>query len=84
MATVVSGTFTGTGTSDPIQSARLAIDLNFGTGTVDVQWQVDGENWTTVESFTADAAKIYEGGPAVNWRLNCSAYTADIAYALRT
>ena len=82
MSERVTGTFEATGQSATITANRLAIDLNFGTGTVVVQWRLDGENWTDVESFTADAAKLYGPGPTVEWRLNCTDHSVDIVYSM--
>lgn len=80
---LISGTFTGTGSSAEITASKVFLDLTFGgTATVNVQWRVDDTNWRTIESFTASAQKIVEaGGRPV--RLNCSAHTNNVSYAMR-
>ena len=83
MATTVTGTFEDTGNSAAIVSSGIAIDLTFaGAATVNVQWQLDGTNWTTVETFTDSDKKVYEG-PRAPYRLNCSAHTDNVTYVMR-
>jgi hypothetical protein len=83
MATTVTGTFAATGNSAALVSSGIAIDMTFaGAATVNVQWQLDGTNWTTVETFTASDKKVYEG-PRTAYRLNCSAHTANVTYVMR-
>lgn len=78
----VTGTFTGTGSSSQIVGGKVDIDLTFaGTATVNVQWAVDGTNFRTVTAYTASTQVTIEsnGCPV---RLNCSAYTNDVTYAM--
>lgn len=83
MANLVSGTFSTTGNSDIIHAAKLSVSLIFaGTATVNLQWRLDGENWRTHTAYTASAAFTYDG-PPTEWRLNCSAHTNDVNYAMR-
>lgn len=82
MATTVTGTFSGTGNSAALVSSSIAIDMTFAGGaTVNVQWRLDGTNWTTVESFTASDKKVYDG-PRTAYRLNCSAHTNNVTYVM--
>ena len=80
MADVISGTFTGTGASGILQSSLVAFNIEFGTGTVEIQWSKDATNWTTIESKTADTAQYAGPGPTLWWRLNCTAHSVDIDY----
>lgn len=83
MATV-SGTFSGTGSSDQIVGGEIAIHAQFaGTATVNVQWLPDGTNWRTIEAFTATFSRVYDGC-GIPLRLNCSAHTDNVTYVLRT
>lgn len=82
MAVLVSGTFAGTGNSGSVTASKVNIDLTFaGTATVNLQWQVDGTNWRTIESYTASTQKVFEAA-RVPLRLNCSAHTGDVSYAM--
>lgn len=82
MATSVTGTFSGTGDSGEVRSKQCAFDLTFaGTATVNIQWQLDGTNWRTLESLTATGQYVYDG-PRVPLRLNCSAHTDNVVYAI--
>lgn len=84
MAIDVTGTFSGTGSSNSLTASRAAIHLTFaGTATVNLQWQLDGVNWRTIGSYTATTSDglLYEG-PRVPLRLNCSAHTDDVEYEI--
>lgn len=85
---VYSGTIAGTGvpaTLPELTVNKCIIDLDFaGTATVELQWKVDGVNWKTYASYTADAHIIFEPNVAVPIRLNCTAYTNDVDWAIRT
>lgn len=79
---IVSGTFSGTGNSAGIVGGPIAIDLTFaGTATVNVQWSVDGTNWRTIDSYTASDQIVVDAG-GVPVRLNCSAHTDNVTYAM--
>lgn len=81
---VISGTFSGTGDSAGVVGGTVAIDMTFaGTATVNVQWQVDGVNWRTIDSYTA-SDQIVVDAHGIPVRLNCSAHTDNVSYALRT
>ena len=77
----VNGTFSGTGQSDAVLGGECAISLTFaGTATVDLEWSYDSSTWASVESYTASAKKYTGPGPALYWRLNCTAHTNDVTY----
>ena len=83
----VQGTFTATGASANFikggHNKEGVLWLNFGTGTVELQASADGTNWVNESSYTADTCKhVKFPDPNMRYRLNCSAYTADIAYRL--
>jgi nicotinamide mononucleotide (NMN) deamidase PncC len=82
MATI-SGTFTGTGTTAGVASGKVYIDMTFaGTATVDVQWLLDGNNWRSISSYTSSSQVIVESG-GIPVRLNCTAYTNNVSWAIR-
>jgi hypothetical protein len=81
----VTGTFSGTGNSDAVSCSKAIIDLTFaGTATVNLQWLLDGTNWRTIESYTASTQKVFDSGVNVPIRLNCSAHTNNVTYAITT
>jgi hypothetical protein len=80
---IETGTFSGTGNSVGVVGGKLYIDMTFaGTATVNVQWQLDGTNWRTIDSYTASAQIVVESG-GIPTRLNCSAHTDNVTYAIR-
>lgn len=82
---IISGTFTGTGASAGVPCSKAIIDLTFaGTATVALQWRVDGSNWRTVNSYTASTQIVFDPEVHVEIRLNCTAYTNNVDYAIRT
>lgn len=86
MSQIVSGTFSGTGNSQPIVGKEVRIDLTFaGTATVNVQWLVDQSNWRTITdgTYTASEQLVVDAG-GIPVRLNCSAHTNNVTYAMRT
>jgi hypothetical protein len=86
----VNGTFTATGNSAEITGSTIIVKLNFGTGTVTPQIKMpDGTfiavpDSSDVTDYTADDVIVLGGAnyPEETYRLNCSAYTADIDYAM--
>lgn len=79
----VKGTFTGTGNSAAMPGGKsVAIDATFaGTATVNVQWEIEN-NWRTIESFSTSFQRVFEAPGNIPVRLNCSAYTNDVTYAM--
>lgn len=83
----VSGSFTGTGQSSATDVCnRFSVDITSGQGTVNVERLMpDGSTWGIIETLTVpdadntDVSKEYEGiGASI--RLNCTAYTSEMAY----
>ena len=88
MADIVRSSFTGTGTSDPITGRYITIQLNFGTGSVDVEELISGTTYIKIPEGTgviADYTQTYghPDGPIMTLRLNCTSYTAEIAYVMK-
>lgn len=82
MALLASGTFSGTGNSGVVTAETINVDLTFaGTATVNLQWKVNGTDWRTIASYTASAQFVFEAA-RVPVRLNCSAHTNDVTYAM--
>lgn len=83
MSEIVTGTFAATGNSVGVVGKEIRIDLTFaGAATVNVQWQVNGTDWRTVETYTATDQIVFDAG-GVPVRLNCSAHTDNVTYAMR-
>jgi hypothetical protein len=82
----VTGTFSSAPTtSSEISCSYAIIDLTFaGTATVNLQWAVDGANFRTVETYTSSTQKVFESGVNVPIRLQCSAHTNNVTYAITT
>lgn len=81
-----SGTFTATGASSKVHGAKGVASLDFGTGTVQLRMHDPSlTNPIIIETNTEDTVIVFESpdGLAYDWDLNCSAYTASIAYTLR-
>ncbi len=81
------GTITGTGATASITLGTVfSLSLrDFGTATISLQRSLNGSDWGTVETFTADTEKLGEGSQAAQYRLNCTAYTSGtIAYTLQS
>ena len=83
---MLSGTFTGTGTSSSIDIyGHFNINFDgFGVATVIAQKTYDsGSTWFDVETFSGDGALVgFEAEPC-QYRLNCTAHTSGtIAYRM--
>ena len=76
MGDLVIGTFGATGVSEAkrFDEGVLSIGGTF-VGTVELQRRI-GQNWQTVESYTAAAEKEISNGSPVQTRLECTAYTS--------
>lgn len=80
----VTGTFSGTGSSAEVVAGQVAVDLTFaGTATVNAQWKVDGTNWRTIAAYTGSSQFLVET-MGIPFRLNCSAHTDNVTYAIAT
>lgn len=82
----VTGTFSGTGTSSVITGRKIDIAMNFaGTASVDVERLMEDGNYIKIETgITADYNKIAEYPANVSLRLNCTAYTNEVVYEMKT
>jgi hypothetical protein len=85
---IVTGTFTGTGASNPVYvNSYGSFELNFGTGTVQLERSLDEKaTWVAVPNgeFTADVSTVISDPYGAYYRLNCTAYTGDIAYHIES
>jgi hypothetical protein len=80
---IEKGTFAATGQSPVVVGQKVYVDLTFaGTATVAVEWQVDGTNWRKIADKTASEQFVIDAG-GVPVRLNCTAYTNNVSYALK-
>ena len=77
----ISGTFSGTGQSATATVYKATYALDFGTGTVALEMQMEDAAWVAVRTFTASEAGTLDGKGRV-YRFNCTAYTADIGYEI--
>lgn len=81
----VSGTFTATGVSATVQISGLvplSISGIAGGSVVELQRQLDGTNWRTVESFSADE-EVNVQGVGKFYRLECTTFgSGTVAYVL--
>jgi hypothetical protein len=78
------GTITANGQkSAPVVGNKVYVDLTFaGAATIAVEWQVDGANWRKLADKTASEQFVIDAG-GVPVRLNCTAFTASVSYALK-
>lgn len=85
MATV-TGTFSGTGQSDPIIGRAIDIAMDFaGTASVDVERRMPSGSWIKIETaITADYNEVAEYPGNVAIRLNCTAHTNNVEYVMQT
>lgn len=83
MAKSASGTFSDTGNSAEVTvQGKALITMNFaGTATVNVQIKDSAGSFFTLESWTESDAKVFDAAGAVI-RLNCSAHTDNVVYAV--
>jgi hypothetical protein len=85
MATdAVIGTFSGTGQSGTIIGSKFDIMLDFaGTATVAIEVLMPSGTWLAISSQTADYVATAEFASVETLRLNCTAYTNAVEYAIR-
>lgn len=82
----VTGTFSGTGQSSVITGRKIDIALNFaGTASVDVERLMPNGSYIKIETgITAGYNKVAEFPTNVSIRLNCTAHTNNVVYAMQT
>jgi len=85
MTRIVTKTFSGTGNSDAIVADEVRINLTINTATLNIQWQLDGTNWTTLSdgTYTATENGIVVDARRVPVRVNCSAFTTSASCVMR-
>lgn len=83
---LVSGTFSGTGSSVAIRGRKVDIAMNFaGTASVDIERRMYDGDWIKIETaVTADYNEIAEYPSPVDLRLTCTAYTDAVEYVMQT
>lgn len=80
---VISGTFSGTGTSAEFSTAKASVSLVFaGTASVSVQRSLDDSGtWATVsDAKTASEEFEIDSARSCTWRLNCTSHTDNVTY----
>lgn len=84
----VTSSFSATGVSSTLTTSKpFNLSLTSAAwGSVTLQRRLDGTNWRDVETFTANAERIVgeKTNEDVEYRLNCTAYSAAIAYAMKS
>lgn len=84
----VSGSFTATGQSNGLKTGgKTLVCLNFaGTASIDLECRPEGtETWFKVKTYVADIVELAGEENLRNiieYRLNCTAHTDDVDYAL--
>lgn len=81
----VTGTFSSPGASSTVTGATsISIQLDFSgvPASVDVQSQMPGGAWITIETVKSDYHKIIDQAASVPVRLNCTAVTGSIEWAM--
>lgn len=83
---LVSGTFSGTGSSAAIRGRAIDIAMNFaGTASVDVERRMYDGDWIKIATaIVADYNYVAEYPSPVDLRLTCTAYTDAVEYVLQT
>lgn len=83
---IVTGTFTTTGTSNPIGGKKVGVMLDFaGTASVDIEMQMPSGAWIKrTTGITADNVALVEWSSDVQVRVNCTAHTNNVEYVLTT
>lgn len=82
MTQIVTKTFSGTGNSDAIIAKEVRIGMSINTATLNVQWQLDGTNWRTIDTYTASEEIVVDAN-RVPVRVNCSAFTTSASCVMR-
>lgn len=83
----VTGVFSATGQSAEINGTGVSLGMTFaGAATVALEyWDLGLAAWRVSRSYTATPTNppVYiEDGTKRRWRLNCTAYTANVTYEL--
>ena len=86
MADIVTGSFAGTGQSNPIVARKVHIAMDFaGTATVDIERRLPSGTWYKIAtSVTADYIQGFDFYAPTAVRLNCTAFTNAVEYVLQS
>lgn len=81
---MATGTTSGTGALTAVgPSYKFDIKMDFGTGSVDIEEKMPSGNWIkVVTAITADYRTVYESASATTIRLNVTAHSAAIEWAV--
>lgn len=83
MAEHLTGTFSTTGAGPEVAANAAVIVLDFdGAATVEFQVKQTGTNWVTAETYTASTVRTFEPLVAVPFRLNCTAHSSNVNWAI--
>lgn len=82
----VVGTFSATGQSQAEHANFMDITMDFaGTASVDIEIQMPSGSWIKIETaIVADYHKVFSSASGQNLRLNCTAHTNNVEYAIET
>jgi hypothetical protein len=82
----VYGTFTGTGVSPTEKGLFMDISMKFaGTASVDIELQMPSGDWLKIETgVVADFHRIFNSTAGQTIRLNCTAHTQNVEYAIKS
>jgi len=88
MAHPVEKTFSATGNSDAVVADEVRVGVTLNNATLNIQWQLDGTNWRTIEDgiYTSSGAltkDVVVDSRRVPVRVNCSAFTTSASCILR-
>lgn len=80
----VTGTFSGTGQSNPVSGRNVQIMMDFaGTASVDIEVRGRDGGWIKkTTGITADHHSTISDPTRVTVRLNCTAHTNNVVYSL--
>ncbi len=81
---MASGIITGTGTTTPVTGRKISIKLDFaGTASIDIEELMPSGAWVKVATaITADNRQVFESPVPTTLRLNCTAYTNNVEWAV--
>lgn len=83
---IVTGTFSGTGSSTPVAGTKISIKMDFaGTASVDIEELGHDGGWVKAETgITADSSQVFDRPTISTVRLTCTAHTNNVVYSLET
>lgn len=83
---IVSGSFTGTGSSGAVVGTAADVSVSGISGsTVKIERRFGSGAWATIEELTSDGERVVENATGAEMRVTCSAFgSGTIDYALAT